>query len=309
MASVMDDVDRRTQLAGHNRMELLMFRLGDNDQKYGINVFKVQEVIHCPPLTRVPKSNPVVKGIADIRGKTIPVIDLAMAIGKNSSVTTDQTFLIVTEYNRQVQGFIVSGVDKIVNLTWGEIKTPPVGISSSFLTAVTTVDDKFVEIIDVEKILSEVIGTVSDISEEISKKSQGVNEEHRFVFVVDDSVVARNQIQKTLEKLEIPYEVAKNGKEALDKLLDWKQNDPEKIKHIGMVISDVEMPVMDGYTFVTKIKDDLDLKGLYVVMHTSLSGVFNNSLVEKIGADKFLSKFDANLLSETIMERFISLKK
>lgn len=304
MSQMLEGVDRRTQLAGHNRLEILLFRLGHGEQKYGINVFKVQEVIHCPKLTQIPKSHPVVRGIADIRGKTIPVIDLQMSIGHPPVEDISKAFLIVTEYNRTIQGFIVDGVDKIVNMNWEEIKPPPKGVGNScYLTAVTTVDEIFVEIIDVEKVLSEVIYQDEHIDSSIIDNMQSSEFGDKFIFIVDDSMVARNQIQRVLEDVGISYETANNGRVAYEILMGWKETAPDKINNIAMVISDVEMPEMDGYMLVTKLRDDPVLSSLYIIMHTSLSGVFNGSIVEKVGADRFISKYDPNILGATIIER------
>ena len=135
----------------NNRMELLLFRL-TGKLRYGINVFKVQEVIQCPSLTHIPNSHPVVCGIANIRGKTLSIIDLGAAIGQAALPSVAGRFVIIAEYNRSTIGFLVSGVDRIVNLTWGEIIPPPKASGKEhFLTAVTRVDDELVEILDVEK--------------------------------------------------------------------------------------------------------------------------------------------------------------
>ena len=112
MSGVLANVDLRTQLAGHNRLELLLFRL-DSKQLFGINVFKVQEVIQCPPLTQVPDSHAVVRGITNMRGRTITVMDLGMAIGCAGVDKPEENFVVVTEYNQHVQGFLVGGVDRI----------------------------------------------------------------------------------------------------------------------------------------------------------------------------------------------------
>ena len=121
MAGVLDSVNQRTQLVGQNRLELLLFRL-KGSQVYGVNVFKVKEVLQCPRLTAIPHRNPVVRGVAHIRGETIPIIDLGMAIRlppvPDAEVAT--SFVIITEYNRKTQGFLVKGVDRIVNLNWEE---------------------------------------------------------------------------------------------------------------------------------------------------------------------------------------------
>ncbi|MCC6715204.1 MAG: purine-binding chemotaxis protein CheW, partial [Gammaproteobacteria bacterium] len=169
MASVMDGVNRLTQLVGRNKFELLLFKLG-NKQRFGINVFKVREVIKCPPLTRMPHSSPVVTGIANMRGQTITVMDLSAAIGRRPLHNAQDNFVVVAEYNRQVLGFLVGSVDRIVNKNWEEVKPPPTGIGhGNYLTAVTQVDSELVEIIDVEKVLSEVIGLKVEVSREVSE--------------------------------------------------------------------------------------------------------------------------------------------
>lgn len=304
MSSLLDDVNQRTQLAGHNRLEILMFRLGGR-QRYGINVFKVQEVIHCPPLTRLPNANPVVRGIVNIRGKTLSVIDLAMAIGKRPLADETECFLVVAEYNRVTQGFLVSEMDRIVNMNWEEIKPPPKGMGPAcYLTAITTVDDEFVEIIDVEKVLADVTGMSADVSDETMEKKAEIDLEDRFILVVDDSLVARNQIKCTLDQLGVDTVMAKNGREGLALLQAWAKKEPHKLTdELIMVISDVEMPEMDGYTLTTEIRKDPQLASLQVVLHTSLSGVFNSSMVEKVGANKFISKYDADVLGNAVLEQ------
>jgi two-component system chemotaxis response regulator CheV len=300
MAGILDGVDQRTQLVGANRLELLLFRLA-GPQLYGINVFKVQEVIRCPALTHVPNSNVVVKGIANMRGRTIPVLDLSLAMSGPSMESNENSFVIIADYNRTTQGFLVSGVERIVNMNWEEILAPPKGSGkNSYMTAVTRVDDKLVEIIDVEKILSEVVGVTNEISASVmagSKIEAGAN-----ILVADDSSVARRQIKRTLDQLGIESTLVNDGKEALDVLLDWAEEDPDIAKHLTMVISDVEMPNMDGYTLTTEIRKNPILKDLHVILHTSLSGVFNQAMVEKVGANKFIAKFDADELAGAVLE-------
>lgn len=303
MAGVMDGVNQRTRLVGNNRLELLLFRLGGK-QRFGINVFKIQEVMQCPPLTHIPKSHPVIRGVAHIRGKTIAVMDLGMGIGRPQLATGSGCFLIVTEYNRSTQGFLVSGVDRIINVNWESILPPPAGTgSSSYMTAVTHVDNELIEIIDVEKVLAEVSPAPGIVSEVI--RDSGIPElaALHHILVVDDSGVARNQITNTLSQLGIQSTVARDGREGLNILQGWAADSKPLNEHVTMVITDVEMPEMDGYTFTAEIKKDPRLKDLYVLMHTSLSGVFNNAMVEKVGADKFVPKFKPDELALAVLER------
>ncbi|GAL27948.1 chemotaxis protein CheV [Vibrio variabilis] len=153
MTGILDSVNQRTQLVGQNRLELLTFRLMGR-QRYGINVFKVKEVLQCPKLTRMPNLHHLVKGVAHIRGQTISVIDLSLAVGGRPTTDIENCFVVISEFNRSVQGFLVSSVERIINMHWESILPPPEGAGkANYLTAVTNIDNELVEILDVEKIL------------------------------------------------------------------------------------------------------------------------------------------------------------
>ncbi|MFT4607484.1 MAG: two-component system chemotaxis response regulator CheV [Urechidicola sp.] len=304
MSGVMASVDQRTQLAGRNRLELLMFRLG-GQQLYGINVFKVREVLQCPRLSKVPKSHPVVRGISNIRGQTISIMDLSMAIGGPPIQDVGNSFVIISEYNCSVQGFLVQGVDRIVNLNWKDILSPPsvTAAGSSYLTAVTHVDGVMVEVIDVERVMHEVIGSKEDLSQVVRDQVEQTNAEKNLILVSDDSMVARKQVCKTLENdMSLETITTKDGKQALDLLKDWADSKDPRLDRLAMVISDIEMPEMDGYTFTTEVRADERLKHLYIVLHTSMSGVFNQTMVDKVGANKFIAKFDPDVLGQAVID-------
>ncbi len=303
MPGVLAGVDQCTRLAGHNRMELLLFRLAGR-QRYGINVFKVQEVITCPSLTEVPGSSPVVRGIANMRGKTITVMDLSMSIGGPPIGNTENHFVIITEYNRRVQGFLVGSVDRIININWDQILPPPKGLTSdSYMTAVTQIDDELVEIIDVEKVMKEVIGYQEEISDGVI--DEAVKEQVQHVLVVDDSSVARKQIKRVLDRLAVETTICNNGKEAYDQLQEWVAEGKNLNEWLSLVISDVEMPVMDGYALTTAIRKNAALQDLHVILHTSLSGVFNQAMIEKVGANAFIAKFEPDELTRVVQDRLL----
>jgi len=299
----MENVNSRTQLVGRNRLELLLFSLGQR-QRFGINVFKVREVIKCPSLTRAPQAHPAIRGIANMRGKTITVMDLAMAVGKLPVSDLEESFVIVTEYNRHVQGLLVSSVDKIINMNWEDIKAPPDGIGNvTFLTAVTNVDDDLVEIIDVEKVMADIMGFSDAIDDNVLNGTSKDEVKNKHVLVVDDSSLARKQIIKVLDQVNITYSQAKNGKEAFEMLLEWAEDESIALHdRCSLVLSDVEMPEMDGYTLTKSIKEHPDLGQLTVLLHSSLSGSFNESMVEKVGADDFLAKYDASELAARVLQ-------
>jgi two-component system chemotaxis response regulator CheV len=304
MAGILDGVNLRTSVAGQNRLELLLFRL-QGRQTFGINVFKVKEVVQCPPLTRTPGSHPVIRGIASLRGNNIPVMDLSQAIGGPKMGSPTDYFIIITEYNRRMLAFLVGAVDRIVNTHWEDILPPPKGLGrGSYMTAVTDIDGNMVEIIDVEKVLSEVLGMEEDLTKPV--ESAGVDLDKYKVLVVDDSLVVRKQMKKVLDEIGIEAVMAKDGNEALSLLQGWAE-EGKVSDWLAMVISDIEMPRMDGYSLTTAIRDDGRLSDLYVILHSSLSGVFNESIVKKVGADHFLAKFVPDELAEMITEHLNKL--
>ena len=303
MSGLLDEVNLRTQLVGHNRLELLLFFL-HSDQCYGINVFKVHEVIQRPALTRLPNANPIICGVATLRGKTIPIFDLAKAIGQESLADGEGSVVIVTEYNRSIQGFLVRGVDRIVNINWERVVPPPEGVGRDhFLTAVAHVDKDMVEMIDVERVLSDIRAEQDEESVQVVETLPEMKRSDYIVLVVDDSLIARNQVKKTLDKLGLASVVCKNGKEAYDKLMEWQKMDDPMLERLLMVVSDIEMPEMDGYTLTAQIRNNPKLRNTYVLLHTSLSGIFNSNLVQKVDANAFVPKFDASDLAEEILKR------
>ena len=303
MAGVLDSVNQRTQLVGQNRLELLLFRL-DGPQLYGINVFKVKEVLQCPKLTVMPKSSQVVRGVANIRGGTIPILDLALATGRSALDDIGNSFVIITEYNTKVQGFLVRSVERIVNMNWGEIHPPPKGTGRDhYLTAVTRVDNRLVEVIDVEKILAEVAPMSEAISEgvvDVETKAKAVS---KRVLICDDSSVARKQVSRCLESVGVEVVALNDGREAYDYLHKLVEEGKSPAQEFLMLISDIEMPEMDGYTLTAEIRSDPRMQSLHVILHTSLSGVFNQAMVKKVGADDFLAKFRPDELASRVVER------
>ncbi len=303
MAGVLHNVNQRTQMVGQNRLELLLFKLGRR-QIYGINVFKVREVLQCPPLTEIPQRHPCVRGISHIRDETVSIIDLSMAIGGPPLQNLDERFVVISEYNRSVQAFLVSGVERIINMSWGEIHPPPSGVgNNNYLTAVTEFEQELIEIIDVEKVLSEIVPKSTQISEELIASDVRAAEE-RIVLIADDSSVARSQVKKTVEQLGLKAAVVKDGLESLNFLNALVEQGKKVSDEVLMVISDIEMPEMDGYTFTAELRANPALADLYVVLHTSLSGIFNKAMVEKVGANRFIAKFDPDELATAINERF-----
>ena len=307
MSGVLASVDKRTQLVGENRLELLLFYLHSR-HLFALNVFKVKEVVKLPPISKIPHAHPKVSGVVNIRGESIPVIDLRKAINMPEAKNIEDTNLVITEYNRTVQGFLIGKVDQIINMTWSDIMPPPTAIGKNhYLTALTKVkrdgQEQLVEIIDVEKVLAEIVEYEVQISNDILDKSI-VNEfAGRKILHADDSPTARKQVSDTLSQLGIEIIPARNGLEALEMLKGWADQGKDVEKELLMVITDAEMPAMDGYRLTHEIRNDSRMKNLYIVLNTSLSGSFNQALVEKVGCNAFLSKFQPILLVEEVQAR------
>ena len=304
MAGVMDSVNQRTQLVGQNRLELLLFRL-NGEQLYGINVFKVREVLQCPALTILPKAHPVVRGVANIRGATIPILDLSMATGlRPLQEDTRSSFVIITEYNTKTQGFLVYSVERIVNMNWEEIHPPPKGTGRDhYLTAVTRVDNRMVEIIDVEKVLAEVAPSSESVSAGVVDAEVQDKAVMLRVLTVDDSSVARKQVSRCLQTVGVEVVALNDGRQALNYLRQLVDEGKKPEEEFLMMISDIEMPEMDGYTLTAEIRSDPRMQKLHICLHTSLSGVFNQAMVKKVGADDFLAKFRPDDLAQRVVDR------
>lgn len=296
------------QAAAANRLEILLFRL-DGRQLFGINVLKVKEIIPCPRLTQIPRSDYTVLGVAELRGKTMPVIDLSLAIGrsgvdKGAGNSLSGRKVIVSEFNRTTQGFLVNGVERIIISDWKDVLPPPAGLAHGYITGVIRGDDNsLVQIIDVEKVLGQVATTDfsgaqgQEITPEIKEYL-----ESRKVLVVDDSSVARHQTARTLDELGIPYLLAKDGREALEVI-----HNTAATGEIPVVISDIEMPEMDGYQLTRELRADNRYHNLYILLHTSLDGQVNSEQAQAAGANKTLTKFIPELLAAEVIKGLNSM--
>lgn len=313
MSELLKSIDARTKLAGTNKLEILLFTLGTNSvtgrkETFGINVFKVREVMRTPPITSAPEMPPSVEGMVSLRGALVPVVDLA----KYAGVPTDspRSIMIVTEYAGHTQGFLVEGVDTILRLDWSQMKVPPEMLMAEMgglVTAVTELPDgRLVMMMDVEKVLSE---TTTYDDEAVYRNIKPIDNPELTVFFADDSVVARKQIIRTLDAMRVKYVETINGRAAwdeLEKMAAYAEASGQEVTDlISLVLTDVEMPEMDGYILTKKIKTDPRFSGVPVIMHSSLSGMSNQQLGKSVGVDEYVPKFEPQKLSETLTRRLM----
>ncbi len=279
------------------RLELLLFKVND-DQLFGINVFKVQEVIPYQKLTEMPGAHPLVRGVAKLRGRSMPIIDLAAAIRKPPFQPIEDTNIVITEYNRSVHGFLVSSVDRIVYTQWNQVLPPPKGSGrNTFVTSVTVIDGVMVAILDVERILDEVVNTDTHVSDSVTREAGLIG---KRVLVVDDSRVARNQIKRSLEQIGVECMTAHDGRHAVRVLQDLIDQGIDPAQYLSMIISDIEMPEMDGYQLTATVRAMPQLKDVYILLHSSISGEFNADMVNKTGANQFIQKYNPDDLASAV---------
>ncbi len=298
--TLLANIDARTTLAGSNKMEILLFSLGTSEI-FGINVFKIREVTKTPPITKTPNMHPGVVGIISLRGNIIPVINLASFLDIGNGGEIGET-MMVTEYSRQTQGFLVESVDRIIRVDWEKVKAPESMLTGNegLITSVTKLDDgRLVSILDVEQILVQAFGE-TDIPDVNPVQSEG----EMTVFFADDSMVARKEIMQVLDKLGVKYYQATNGKEAWDKLLAMaaQSADVPLVERLRLILVDAEMPEMDGYVLTRNIKSDGRFEGIPVVMHSSLSSEANRSMGKTVGVDDYVAKFNPTVLAETMRQ-------
>ncbi|MFO1403819.1 MAG: chemotaxis protein [Azonexus sp.] len=311
MSDLLKSIDARTKLAGTNKLEILLFFLGEDQrtgrrETYGINVFKVREVMRTPPITAAPDMPSSVEGMVSLRGVLVPVIDLAKYTGIATSTPRD--IMIVTEYAGHTQGFLVEGVDTILRLDWSKMRVPPEMLTAQtggLVTAVTELEDgRLVMMMDVERILSE---TTSYDDEMMYRGVVQVNKPEATVFYCDDSSVARRQIERTLAAMGVKSVSAINGRQMwdeLEKMASYAQSIGKSAAElISLVLTDIEMPEMDGYILTKRMKSDPRFTGIPVIMHSSLSGMSNQKLGQSVGVDEYVPKFEPLRLSETLSRR------
>jgi two-component system, chemotaxis family, chemotaxis protein CheV len=313
MSELLKTIDARTKLAGTNKLEILLFSLGldartGRRESFGINVFKVREVMRTPPITAAPDMPPSVEGMVSLRGALVPVVDLA----KYSAVQTDakRDIMIVTEYNGHTQGFLVEAVDTILRLDWSVMRVPPemlVAELGGLVTAITELQDgRLVMMMDVEKVLADTARIEDDY---LFKSIKPLEKPEATVFFADDSQVARKQIEKTLNAMGVRFVAAINGRAAwqeLNRAASYAESLGRPISSVvSLVLTDIEMPEMDGYMLTKLVKSDARFQGVPVVMHSSLSGMSNQKLGQSVGVDEYVSKFEPQRLSEVISRRIL----
>ena len=311
MQTIQQEIDERTKLTSSNKLELLLFRLGDDggrSELFGINVFKIREILPMPAITAVAGSPPHMMGVVDLRGQILPVIDLPAVAG--CVPRTGLNILLVTEYARSTQAFAVEAVEDIVRLDWRQVLSAEGSAAGGMVTSIARLDgddsQRLAQVLDVETILRNVMPTEGA---EIDPATLGAQVEMRpgtVILAADDSLIARTMIEQGLEAMGLPYLMCKTGKEAWDQLqaiAAAAEGEGKTVRdRVALVLTDLEMPEMDGFTLTRNIKQDARFASIPVVIHSSLTGSTNEAHVQKVGADAYVAKFVAEDLAAALRE-------
>lgn len=315
MAADHHSIDERTNLTSSNKFELLLFRLGaapgndDSHELYGINVFKVREIMTMPAITPIAGASEHMIGAVDIRGQIIPVIDLPKLMG--CQPTRGLNILLVTEFARSTQAFAVEEVDDIVRLEWNQVLSAEGSAGGNSVTSIARIDgntgdSRLAQVVDVEQVLRDVFPAQhpsvepADVGTSV-KMSGGAK-----ILAADDSGFARKLIEQSLSALGAEYIITKTGQEAWDtltKIAAEAQKEGVRARDkVALVLTDLEMPEMDGFMLTRQIKADDRLRDIPVIIHSSLTGTANEAHVKNAGATGYVAKFAAGDLAEAIRQ-------
>lgn len=312
MSQAINEIDERAALTANNKFELMLFRLGraegdDNSEIYGINVFKIRELLAMPQVHSVAGTPAHLLGVVNIRGQVMPVIDLPSMVG----CTPQQgcKILMVTEFSGTTQAFAVESVDEIVRLNWSQVR-PAEGAAAGggTITSIAQLDTEIggasiAQILDVEQILQTIFKPVVVVKEDAAPSGMASAMQHAVLFA-DDSLSVRKWMAELMKSLNLPCTSANTGLEAwkmLEALADAAAAEGVALTNkVSLVITDLEMPEMDGFTLTRKIRDDARFKNLPVIIHSSLSGSTNAKHVTSAGANAQVAKTNPAALAQTI---------
>ena len=313
MNTALQEVDARTNLTSNSMFEMLLFRLGeapgtDRHELFGINVFKVREILVMPEITAMANASPNVLGVANIRGQMITVVNLPKIMG--CILDKAPGLLLVTEFSRTIQGFAVEDVSEIVRLEWKRVLSAE-GTGGNLVTSIAKLDGEgsntqLVQVLDVEQILRDVFLHETKEIQKGELESKVLLPPGTVILAADDSALARMLIEEGLKAMNVPYVMTRSGQEAWDRLQSMSKQaalEGQTINDkVALVLTDLEMPEMDGFTLTRNIKQDPRLKGLPVIIHSSLTGTTNEEHVKKVGADAYVAKFEPTELAATIQQ-------
>lgn len=308
------------QASSDRKFELLLFRLGEGSgstpsELFGINVFKVREIIVAPHITAIVNAPQHARGLANVRGQLIPVIDLPGLTGCIPQTNTG--VVLVTEFARTTQAFMVDEVVEIIQLEWRHLLAADAS-SARLISGVARIDgdaenSRLAQVLDVEQILRNVFpNSQSDEVDPASVSDVRLPPGTEILFA-DDSAVARMVVEESLRAMHVRFVSVKNGKHAWDHLngvaADAAAKGERARDQIALVLTDLEMPEMDGFTLTRNIKQDPRFGGIPVIVYSSLTGTATEGHASEVGADAYVAKFEPKELARSLRETLAEFRK
>lgn len=302
---------RQAPVTADGKFELLLFRLGEgagtkHSELFGINVFKVREIVVAPQITAIVNAPQFAVGLANVRGQLIPVIDLPGLAG--CTPVTNTGVVLVTEFARTTQAFLVDEVVEIIQMEWKHLLAAD-SAHAGMVSGVARIDgdtpnSRLAQILDVEQILRDVLpGQHGSESAESEVPEVRLPQGTRILFA-DDSHVARMLVEKSMQSMQVDFISVKNGKEAWERLLAMHTEAVAQGKRardkVALVLTDLEMPEMDGFTLTRNIKQDARFSGIPVIIYSSLTGSASEGHANAVGADAYVAKFEPQELAQSI---------
>ena len=295
----MDDKKGILLETGTNEFEIVEFNVGKVN--YGINVAKVREVINLVPITKMPQAHPYVDGLFTLRGRVMPLVNLPRCL--NQETEDDLKNIIVTEINNYNIGFLVNSVSRIHRISWTEMEPAPNVSDSPMVVGIIKMLDKMVLLLDFEKIIAEInpeinekLTTLPEVTKDIKDQRNDIK-----VFVAEDSPMLRDLLVQTLHDAGyITTRDFSNGKLAWEALQKIGQEEAPLDDSINILISDIEMPQMDGHHLLTQIREHNKLGKLPVMFFSSLINEEMRRKGEAIGANGQISKPEIGQLIDLI---------
>ncbi|GAA7775568.1 chemotaxis protein [Helicobacter pylori] len=294
-------IDKTTSLHLNNEAQFLCFRLDEEKdaQLYGLNIFKIREIIHYDgEVTEIlGGSDGVMLGFLSVRGESIPLVDVkrwlhynASDLGRNlkeCSVKDEHNLVIVCHFSNHSIALKVLKIERIIHKNWTEISAgDKQGINEeSKISAITRFDkERVVQILDVEKMISDVFPSLKDLDDLTLRCIEAIQSQ-KLILIAEDSLSALKTLEKIVQTLELRYLAFPNGKELLDYLYE-----KEHYQQVGVVITDLEMPVISGFEVLKTIKADNRTEHLPVIINSSMSSDSNRQLAQSLEADGFVVK-------------------
>ncbi|GAA9603959.1 chemotaxis protein [Helicobacter pylori] len=294
-------IDKTTSLHLNNEAQFLCFRLDEEKdaQLYGLNIFKIREIIHYDgEITEIlGGSDGVMLGFLSVRGESIPLVDVKRWLHYNASdlsrnlkeysVKDEHNLVIVCHFSNHSIALKVLKIEKIIHKNWTEISAgDKQGINEeSKISAITRFDEeRVVQILDVEKMISDVFPSLKDLDDLTLRCIEAIQSQ-KLILIAEDSLSALKTLEKIVQTLELRYLAFPNGKELLDYLYE-----KEHYQQVGVVITDLEMPVISGFEVLKTIKADSRTEHLPVIINSSMSSDSNRQLAQSLEADGFVVK-------------------